>query len=156
MRTTFLFIKNQELLLFSLLTDILVVDNPLCVYRHQVVYSVLSVKYNSRLQINLYIQELATLSSLGYIYSSSVWLEREVFDMNGVIFLNHLDLRRILTDYGFEGYPLRKDFPLTGFIESRYDDSQKRVIIELIELAQEYRSFYFNNPWCTTIINIYK
>jgi NADH:ubiquinone oxidoreductase subunit C len=97
--------------------------------------------------VKISIDELTPVNSITNIYKSSCWMEREVWDMNGIFFENHPDLRRILTDYGFEGYPLRKDFPLSGYTEVRYDDSQKRVVSESLEMSQEYRVFNFNSSW---------
>ena len=111
------------------------------------IYCLLSTKYNSRIKIKTFVDEFTPVESIVDIYQSANWLEREVWDMNGIYIEQHPDLRRILTDYGFEGYPLRKDFPLSGYTEVRYDDSQKRVISEPIELTQEFRVFNFNSPW---------
>ena len=111
------------------------------------IYFLLSTKYNSRIKIKTFVDELTPVESIVDLYQSANWLEREVWDMNGIYIEQHPDLRRILTDYGFEGYPLRKDFPLSGYTEVRYDDSQKRVISEPIELSQEFRVFNFNSPW---------
>lgn len=105
----------------------------------ELIYCLLSTKYNSRIKIKTFVDEFTPVESIVDLYQSANWLEREVWDMNGIYIEQHPDLRRILTDYGFEGYPLRKDFPLSGYTEVRYDDSQKRVISEPIELSQEFR-----------------
>ena len=107
----------------------------------------LSIKYNNRIRIKISIDQLQIVESCEKLYISAGWYENEIFDMFGIFFFNHSNLRRILTDYGFEGYPLRKDFPLSGFIELRYDDSQKRIVTDFIQFSQEYRKFEFLNPW---------
>jgi NADH:ubiquinone oxidoreductase subunit C len=130
-----------------MLIDILVVDYPGKEKRFSLIYCLLSLKYNVRIKVKISVDELTPVNSISNIYKSSCWMEREVWDMNGIFFENHPDLRRILTDYGFEGYPLRKDFPLSGYTEVRYDDSQKRVLSESLEMSQEYRVFNFNSSW---------
>lgn len=142
-----LFLRDHENLLFKMIVDILAIDYPTSKKRFQIIYNLLSVKYNARLQVVISTKELDPVKSIVPLYCGANWLEREVFDMHGIFFSNHPDLRRILTDYGFSGFPLRKDFPLSGYIETRYDDSQKRVVFEPIELTQEYRNFDFKNPW---------
>jgi NADH/F420H2 dehydrogenase subunit C len=144
---TLFFLKDHEGCLFKILVDILVVDYPGREKRFSLVYCLLSLKYNVRIKVKISIDELTSVNSITNIYKSSCWMEREVWDMNGIFFENHPDLRRILTDYGFEGYPLRKDFPLSGYTEVRYDDSQKRVVSESLEMSQEYRVFNFNSSW---------
>jgi NADH:ubiquinone oxidoreductase subunit C len=114
----------------------------------------LSVKLNCRLRVKTFAHESGTVESASGIFNSANWWEREIWDMLGLFFSNHPDLRRILTDYGFEGYPLRKDFPLTGYVEVRYDDTAKRVICEPLELSQEFRSFKFESPWAKPIDEI--
>jgi NADH-quinone oxidoreductase subunit C len=141
------FLRDHEGCLFKMLVDILVVDYPGREKRFSLIYCLLSLKYNVRIKVKISIDELTSIKSITNIYKSSCWMEREVWDMNGIFFENHPDLRRILTDYGFEGYPLRKDFPLSGYTEVRYDDSQKRVISENLEMSQEYRVFNFNSSW---------
>jgi NADH-quinone oxidoreductase subunit C len=116
-------------------------------YRFSVIYDLLSLTYNSRLRLKVFTNELQSLPSSVKIFINANWWEREVWDMHGVYIEQHPDLRRILTDYGFEGYPLRKDFPLSGYNEVRYDESQKRVIYEPVELTQEFRVFHFYSPW---------
>jgi NADH-quinone oxidoreductase subunit C len=144
---TLFFLRDHEACLFKMLIDILVVDYPGKEKRFSLIYCLLSLKYNVRIKVKISIDELTSVNSIANIYKSSCWMEREVWDMNGVFFENHPDLRRILTDYGFEGYPLRKDFPLSGYTEVRYDDSQKRVVSENLEMSQEYRVFNFNSSW---------
>lgn len=141
------FLRDHESCLFKMLVDILIVDYPGRDKRFSLIYSLLSLKYNIRIKVKVLINELTSINSIANIYKSSCWMEREVWDMNGIFFNNHPDLRRILTDYGFEGYPLRKDFPLSGYTEVRYDDSQKRVVSENLEMSQEYRVFNFNSSW---------
>ena len=141
------FLRDHESCLFKMLIDILAIDNPEKDKRFSLVYCLLSVKYNVRLKVKVFLDELTSIPSITEIYKSACWMEREVWDMNGIFFENNPDLRRILTDYGFEGYPLRKDFPLSGYTEVRYDDSQKRVVSESIEMSQEYRVFNFKSSW---------
>ena len=129
------------------LIDIIVSDNPKDKQRFIVRYALLSEKFNYRLYLVTKTKELMPLLSVQYIFNSSNWLEREIWDLFGIFFLLHSDLRRILTDYGFSCHPLRKDFPVTGFSEIVYDDSQKRVIKRSLELAQEYRYFDYNSSW---------
>jgi NADH/F420H2 dehydrogenase subunit C len=127
--------------------DIAVVDYPSRQLRFVVVYNLCSHAYNSRIIVSTDVDEITPLESLTTLFSSALWWEREAWDLFGVFFSNHPDLRRILTDYGFTGHPLRKDFPLSGYIEYRYDDSEKRVISEPVQLTQEFRSFDFSSPW---------
>ena len=141
------YLKNHANTQFKMLIDITAVDYPSRTLRFQVVYNILSISYNARLKVKTCIDEVSLLSSVTTLYSSAGWWEREVWDMFGIFFSNHPDLRRILTDYGFQGHPLRKDFPLSGFVEVRYDDSEKRVITEPIEVTQEFRYFDFASPW---------
>ena len=143
----FQFLKDHTNTQFKMLMDITAVDYPSREKRFEIVYNVLSPQYNSRVRIKAYVDEITPVESLVKVYSSSNWFEREVWDMFGIFFTNHPDLRRILTDYGFQGHPLRKDFPLSGYVEVRYDDSEKRVITEPLEITQEFRSFDFANPW---------
>ena len=132
---------------YRVLVDVTAVDYPSRQHRFEVVYNLLSVSHNARLRIKTCIDDTTSLESSTPIYSSAGWWEREVWDMFGIFFSGHPDLRRILTDYGFEGHPLRKDFPLTGYVEVRYDDSEKRVVTESLECTQEYRTFDFASPW---------
>lgn len=141
------YLKNHVNTQFKMLIDVTAVDYPSRVSRFQVVYHLLSISYNARIRIKTCVDEVTTLSSVTTLYSSAGWWEREVWDMFGIFFSNHPDLRRILTDYGFQGHPLRKDFPLSGFVEVRYDDSEKRVITEPVEMTQEFRYFDFTSPW---------
>ena len=141
------FLKNHTNTQFKMLIDITAVDYPSRSSRFEVVYQLLSVHYNARLRVKTNVDELTPVESASFLYPSANWFERETWDMFGICFLNHPDLRRILTDYGFEGHPLRKDFPVSGYVEFRYDDSKKRVISEPVELAQEFRYFDFSSPW---------
>lgn len=141
------FLKNHTHTLFSQLIDLSFVDYPERKFRFEVFYLLLSLKYNTRYTVTSFTREGAYFDSISNIYPSANWYEREVWDMAGIFFRNHSDLRRILTDYGFKGHPLRKDFPLTGFVETRYSDSVKRVVYEKVSLAQEYRIFSLENPW---------
>ena len=142
-----LFIKNNENTKFRQLIDITVVDYPENSQRFKVVYLFLSHEFNQRIILSYLISENEVISSLTPIYPAANWMEREVFDMYGVKFKNHPDMRRILTDYGFEGHPLRKDFPLTGHTEVRYSEDQKKVISEPVKLEQNYRNFDYESPW---------
>ena len=142
-----LFIKSNENTKFRQLIDITVVDYPENIQRFKVVYLFLSHEFNQRIILSYLIGENEVISSLTEIYPAANWMEREVFDMYGVKFKDHPDLRRILTDYGFEGHPLRKDFPLTGHTEVRYSEEQKKVIKEPVKLEQNYRNFDYESPW---------
>jgi NADH dehydrogenase (ubiquinone) Fe-S protein 3 len=126
LKNMILFLKNHENCLFKMLIEIYAVDYPTKANRFELVYCLLSTKYNSRIKVKTFVDEITPVESIVDVYQSANWLEREVFDMHGIYIEQHPDLRRILTDYGFEGYPLRKDFPLSGYTEVRYDDSQKR------------------------------
>lgn len=132
---------------FTLLMDVTAVDYPSRKQRFEVVYNLLSLRYNARIRIKTCVSEIMRVESVTAVYSSAAWWEREVWDMFGIFFVNHPDLRRILTDYGFEGHPLRKDFPCSGYVEVRYDDSEKRVLTEPLQLSQEFRYFDFSSPW---------
>jgi NADH-quinone oxidoreductase subunit C len=142
-----LFIKSNEDTKFRQLMDVTVVDYPENTQRFKVVYLFLSHEFNQRIILSYLISENEVIPSLTPIYPAANWMEREVFDMYGVKFKNHPDLRRILTDYGFEGHPLRKDFPLTGHTEVRYSEDQKKVIKEPVKLEQNYRNFDYESPW---------
>ena len=142
-----LFIKSNKDCKFRQLIDITVVDYPEKTQRFKVVYLFLSHEFNQRMILNYFINENEVISSLTSIFPSANWMEREVFDMYGVNFKDHPDLRRILTDYGFEGHPLRKDFPLSGNTEVRYSEDVKKVIKEPIKLEQNYRNFDYESPW---------
>jgi NADH/F420H2 dehydrogenase subunit C len=139
--------KNHFKYQFKVLTCISGVDYPENLYRFQLVYELLSIKYNSRIRVKVLVDELLPINSVEKVFSGASWWECEIWDMFGVFFLNHSNLTRLLTDYGFQGYPLRKDFPLSGFTESRYNVIKNRVVYENIELAQEYRTFDFSSPW---------
>ena len=142
-----LFIKSNENTKFRQLIDITVVDYPENNQRFKVVYLFLSHEFNQRIILSYLISENEVIPSLTPIYPAANWMEREVFDMYGVKFKDHPDMRRILTDYGFEGHPLRKDFPLTGHTEVRYSEDQKKVISEPVKLEQNYRNFDYESPW---------
>jgi len=142
-----LFIKSNENTKFRQLIDITAVDYPENTQRFKVVYLFLSHEFNQRIILSYLINENEVISSLTSMYPAANWMEREVFDMYGVKFKDHPDLRRILTDYGFEGHPLRKDFPLTGHTEVRYSEDQKKVIKEPVKLEQNYRNFDYESPW---------
>jgi len=142
-----LFIKSNENTKFRQLIDVTVVDYPEMTKRFKVVYLFLSHEFNQRIILSYLINENEVIPSLTAIYPAANWMEREVFDMYGVKFKDHPDLRRILTDYGFEGHPLRKDFPLTGHTEVRYSEDQKKVIKEPVKLEQNYRNFDYESPW---------
>ena len=141
------FIKNDEACEFRQITDIAGVDFPDRQKRFEVIYHFLSFKHNSRLRIKIIIGEDESIPSITSIFPAANWFEREAFDMYGIQFKDHPDLRRILTDYGFEGYPLRKDFPLSGNVEIRYDEIDKKIIHEPVNLQQDFRSFDIQSPW---------
>jgi NADH-quinone oxidoreductase subunit C len=145
--STILFLKTNDKCRFKQLIDITAVDYPGREQRFKIVYLLLSHENNLRIIISVHINETVIVPSIAKIFPSANWMEREVFDMYGVSFKGHPDLRRILTDYGFEGYPLRKDFPLTGHTEVRYSEAKKKVISEPVKLDQEYRDFDFESPW---------
>ena len=145
--STILFLKTNEKCKFKQLIDITAVDYPEREKRFKIIYLLLSHENNLRIVINLNISEKIKIPSITKIVPSANWMEREVFDMYGISFKDHPDLRRILTDYGFEGYPLRKDFPLTGHTEVRYSEDKKKVVYEPVKLEQEYRKFDFESPW---------
>ncbi len=142
-----LFIKTNKDTKFRQLIDITVVDYPEQIKRFKIVYLFLSHEFNQRMILSYSINENEVISSLTSIFPAANWMEREVFDMYGVNFKDHPDLRRILTDYGFEGHPLRKDFPLTGNSEVRYSEDKKKVISEPVKLEQNYRNFDYESPW---------
>lgn len=148
------FLKKHTNTQYSILSDLFGVDLMTKQDRFRVSYNLLSIRYNSRIRINLLCDEATLVPSATLIYKSAGWVERETWDMFGIFFEGNNDLRRILTDYGFDGFPLRKDFPLSGYIELRYDDSLKRVVYEPIETTQEFRFFDFKSPW-EQISNLY-
>ncbi|OJG00214.1 NADH-quinone oxidoreductase subunit C [Pararhizobium antarcticum] len=141
------FLRDDTRCGFINFTDICGVDWPQRVDRFDVVYHLMSPKQNLRIRIKVATNEDQPVPSATAVYPGADWFEREAYDMYGILFTGHPDLRRILTDYGFEGYPLRKDFPTTGFVEVRYDDEAKRVVYEPVELKQEFRNFDFTSPW---------
>ncbi len=141
------FLKSDPECRFTSLVDITAVDHPEGVKRFELVYHFLSMFRNHRIRIKVAVDEADMVPSIIDIHPSANWFEREVFDMFGILFSGHPDLRRILTDYGFRGHPLRKDFPTTGYTEVRYDEVQKRVVYEPVSLVQEYRQFDFMSPW---------
>ncbi len=141
------FLKTDANCQFSSLVDITAVDYPERSDRFDVVYHFLSMYQNKRVRLRVSIREDEMLPSICDVHPSANWFEREVFDMFGILFTGHPDLRRLLTDYGFRGHPLRKDFPTTGYTEVRYDEAQKRVVYEPVNLVQEYRQFDFMSPW---------
>lgn len=129
------------------MTDITAVDYPTRDQRFEVVYNLLSVRHNSRIRVKTYADEATPVPSITGLYDGANWYEREVYDLFGVFFTGHPDLRRIMTDYGFDGHPLRKDFPLTGYTEIRYDEEKKRIVVEPLELTQAFRNFEMNPSW---------
>lgn len=141
------YLRDHGDYLFKQLIDLCGVDYPEREQRFEVVYHLLSVKYNRRLRLKVYTDENSPVPSATAVYSAANWWEREAWDLFGIHFDGHPDLRRLLTDYGFEGHPLRKDFPLTGYVEVRYDDERKRVVYEDVQLPQAYRNFDFLSPW---------
>lgn len=141
------FLRDDQSCQFTTLVDISGVDNPGRDKRFDVVYHLLSMRRNMRIRVKLAVREGETVPSAVPVFVNANWFERETFDMYGIMFAGHPDLRRILTDYGFRGYPLRKDFPTTGYVELRYDEVQKRVVYEPVKLVQEFRQFDFMSPW---------
>ncbi|MBV9330689.1 MAG: NADH-quinone oxidoreductase subunit C [Alphaproteobacteria bacterium] len=141
------FLRDDPACDFRILVDICGVDWPQRPQRFDIVYHLLSLSRNRRIRVKIEAGEAGAIPSDISVYEAANWLEREAFDMYGVSFAGHPDLRRILTDYGFSGYPLRKDFPLTGYVEVRYDDEQKRVVYQPVDLVQEFRDFDFLSPW---------
>lgn len=141
------FLRDDSACHFKCLMDVCGVDYPGRDERFEVVYNLLSLRHNQRIRIKLTTDEETPVPSVTGVFNSAGWWEREAWDLFGIYFSDHPDLRRILTDYGFEGHPMRKDFPLTGFVEMRYDEAQKRVIYEPVQLTQEFRRFDFMSPW---------
>jgi NADH-quinone oxidoreductase subunit C len=141
------FLRDDSQCRFEVLVDITAVDWPERGERFDVVYNLLSLGHNRRVRIKAAVPDETPIPSVAGVYSAAGWCERETWDLFGVFFSDHPDLRRILTDYGFEGHPLRKDFPLTGYVEVRYDDEAKRVVYEPVTLVQEFRTFDFLSPW---------
>jgi len=132
---------------YNMLTYVAGLDLYGLLYRFCVVYDLLSLTYNTRIRVKVYLTETGSVDSITNIYLNANWWEREIWDLLGIYFENHPDLRRILTDYGFEGFPLRKDFPLYGYVELRYDETKKNIVVEPIELSQNFRFFEFETPW---------
>jgi len=141
------FLKNDFNSQFSVLIDLTAVDYPENDKRFEVVYMLLSLKYNTRIRIKTHVNEMTSLNSVCNVYPAANWMEREVWDTFGIHFRGHPDLRRLLTDYGFDGHPLRKEFPINGYTAVRYDDTQKIILYENTELSQEYRNFDFQSSW---------
>ncbi|PWG16626.1 NADH-quinone oxidoreductase subunit C [Salibaculum griseiflavum] len=141
------FLKTDATCKFSTLVDITAVDYPGRAKRFDVIYHFLSMYQNQRIRLRMAVHEDEMVASITEVYPAANWFEREIFDMFGILFSGHPDLRRILTDYGFRGHPLRKDFPTTGYTEVRYDEVEKRVVYEPVKLVQEYRQFDFMSPW---------
>ena len=141
------FLRNDSRCRFRTLVDICGVDYPERPQRFEVVYNLLSIHKNQRVRVKLPADEATAVPSVTGLYSAAGWFEREAWDLYGIFFAGNADLRRILTDYGFEGHPMRKDFPLTGYVELRYDEEQKRVVYDKVRLTQEFRRFDFTSPW---------
>lgn len=141
------FLKDHTNAQFNNISDVTAIDVPSRVNRFEIIYNILSIRYATRIRVKTYTDELTPIDSISEIFKGANWYEREVYDMFGVYFANHPDLRRILTDYGFEGHPLQKNFPLSGYQELRYDDELERIIYEPVELAQEFRKFDLQTPW---------
>ena len=141
------FLRDDSACLFTVLVDVCGADYPEREERFEVVYNLLSLRHNQRVRVKVTTDEMAPVPSVVSVFSTAGWYERETWDLYGVTFSENPDLRRIMTDYGFEGHPLRKDFPLTGYVEVRYDDEQKRVVYEPVQLTQDFRSFDFMSPW---------
>lgn len=144
---TLTLLRDDGNCLYKMLIDICGVDYPDRPERFEVVYNLLSLKHNRRIRVKVATSEETPVPSVNSVYSAAGWFEREAWDLYGIFFSDHPDLRRILTDYGFEGHPMRKDFPLTGYVEVRYDTEQKRVVYEPVKLTQAFRSFDFLSPW---------
>lgn len=147
LRDAVLALRDDPQLLFKVLVDVTAVDYPGRPERFEVVYQLLSIRLNRRVRVKVTADETTPVPSITSIFSSAGWYEREVWDLFGIYFADHPDLRRILTDYGFDGHPMRKDFPLTGYVEVRYDEDRKRVVYEPVRLKQEFRTFDFLSPW---------
>jgi NADH-quinone oxidoreductase subunit C len=141
------FLRDDERCQFWSIVDITAVDWPGRTQRFDIVYHLLSPKQNARIRVKLEVDEATPVPSIIDVFPGANWFERELYDLYGVLITGHPDMRRLLTDYGFEGHPLRKDFPLTGFVEVHYDDEQKRVVYEPVRLTQEFRNFDFLSPW---------
>ena len=142
-----LFLRDDSKCFFKQLVDVCGADYPERPQRFDVVYNLLSVKHNTRIRVKVRTDENTPVDSVESVFKSAIWFERETWDMYGIYFNNNPDLRRILTDYGFEGHPLRKDFPLTGYVELRYDEELRRVVYEPVKLTQDFRAFDYTSPW---------
>jgi NADH-quinone oxidoreductase subunit C len=147
LRTLLIFFKNSSFFKMNILTDVVCIDNLNAFKRFELIYCLISSLNGTRVFVKIFIDDNESVPSIVDIFPSSIWLEREIWDMYGVFFNDHPDLRRILTDYGFDGHPLKKDFPLSGFVELRYDDESKKILIEPVSLTQEFRYFDFSSPW---------
>jgi NADH-quinone oxidoreductase subunit C len=141
------FLRDDSRCLFKQLVDVCGADYPERPKRFDVVYNLLSLKHNARIRVKVQTDESTPVDSVVGVFKSAIWFERETWDMYGIYFSNNPDLRRILTDYGFEGHPLRKDFPLTGYVELRYDEELRRVVYEPVKLTQDFRAFDYTSPW---------
>jgi NADH/F420H2 dehydrogenase subunit C len=141
------FFKMHSQSQFKILSDICAIDYPWKKNRFQIYYNLLSITFNSRINVVVDTDENSSVESITTVHSTANWFEREIWDLFGIYFFNNKDLRRILTDYGFKGHPLRKDFPLSGYIEVRYFHNEKRILVEEVSLMQDYRAYYFNNTW---------
>ena len=144
------FVKHHTLIQGKLLMELTAIDRPERPYRFQVIYFILSIAWNTRIKLVTQTNDILPLYSTTAVYNCADWLEREVFDLFGIFFIDHYDLRRILTDYGFIGHPLRKDFPLTGFVDVAYDDIKKLLVYEPVEVTQSFRKFNFSHAWWQT------
>jgi NADH-quinone oxidoreductase subunit C len=140
-------LKNNEDLRFTILTDLFAADFPEREQRFEIVYSLLSLKLNMRILVKIHVSDQEDVQTITDVFSVAGWHEREIFDLFGINFVGHKDLRRILTDYGFKGYPLRKDFPVTGYVEVGYDEELQKVVYKPVKLDQEFRTFDFLSPW---------
>jgi len=147
-------LRDDDRCQFEILIDLCGVDYPQRAQRFDVVYHLLSPRLNQRLRIKITADEATQVPSAIPVFPNADWYEREAYDMFGILFSGHPDLRRLLTDYGFQGHPLRKDFPLTGYVEVRYDDEKKRVVYEPVKLTQDFRTFDFESPWEGTTYNL--
>jgi len=147
------FLKLHSNTQFNILTAISGVDYPFRKRRFEVIYELLSIHFNNRIRVKTFVDEITYLPSIFRVFPASTWWEREIWDLFGVFFSQNDEIKRILTDYGFEGHPLRKDFPLSGYVESRYNDSLKRVVCEPLEHSQEFRTFDFNSGWSSHFLN---
>ena len=141
------FFKFHSIFQYKIITTISGIDYPNRQKRFEILYELLSLRYNSRLRLNVFINDVVVLPSIVSIFPAATWFEREIWDLFGVFFYGNDEIKRILTDYGFEGHPLRKDFPLSGYVESRYNDKTKRIVIETLEHSQHFRLFNFLSPW---------